>query len=91
MFDSNIISSASNQQCLEQPISPVTGAVTDTLMLAAQMENLGFREKAGSSGKRVDNGADSRPDDQVCPVTKIVILELLYFIFPHTHSAPISH
>ena len=47
---------------------------SDTSMLAAQMENLGFREKAGSSGKRVDNGADSRHDSQVCPATKIVIL-----------------
>ena len=48
-------------------MSPVTGAIRDTSMLAAQMENLGFREKAGSSCKRVDNGADSRPDGQVCP------------------------
>ena len=50
-------------------MSPVTGAIRDTSMLAAQMENLGFREKASSS------------DSQVCPVTKIVILKLLYFTF----------
>ena len=54
-------------------MSPVTGAITDTLILAAQMENLRFREKAGSSGKRVDNGAASRHDSQVCPATKRVI------------------
>ena len=55
---------------------PNTGAITDTSKLAAQMENLRFGEKAGSSGKRVDNGADSRHDSQVCPT--IVILEVLY-------------
>ena len=55
---------------------PNTGAITDTSKLAAQMENLRFGEKAGSSGKRVDNGADSRHDNQVCPT--IVILEVLY-------------
>ena len=54
-------------------MSPVTGAITDTSILAAQMENLRFREKAGSSGKRVDNGAASRHDSQVCPATKRVI------------------
>ena len=57
-------------------MSPNTGAITDTSKLAAQMENLRFGEKAGSSGKRVDNGADSRHDSQVCPT--IVILEVLY-------------
>ena len=61
-------------------MSPVTGAITDTSMLAAQMENLRFSQNA-CSGKRVDNGADSRQDSQVCPATKIVILELLYFTF----------
>ena len=62
-------------------MSPVTGAITDTSMLAAQMENLRFSQNACSSGKRVDNGADSRQDSQVCPATKLVILELLYFTF----------
>ena len=57
-------------------MSPNTGAMTDTSKLAAQMENLRFQEKAGSSVKRVDNGADSRHDSQVCPT--IVILEVLY-------------
>jgi len=60
---------------------PVTDAITDTSMLAAQIENLRFKQKACSSGKRVDNRADSRQDSQVCPATKIVILELLYFTF----------
>ena len=60
-------------------------------MLTAQMENLEFREKAGSSGKRVDNGADSRHDSQVCLATKTVILELLYFTFSLKVSRLIPH
>ncbi|KAM7433100.1 hypothetical protein ABFA07_016615 [Porites harrisoni] len=67
---------ASDQQSLEQPISPNTGAITDTSKLAAQMENLRFGEKAGSSGKRVDNGADSSHDSQSKPLPTEEITEL---------------
>ena len=72
-------------------MSPVTGAISDTSMLAARMKNLGVRQKAGSSGKRVDNGADSRHDSQVCLATKTVILELLYFTFSLKVSSLIPH
>ena len=57
-------------------MSPVTGAITNTSILAAQMENFRLTEKAGSSSKRVNNGAASRHDSQVCPATKIVISRL---------------
>lgn len=70
-----MFSTASDQQSVEQPMSMVTGAITDSSMLAAQMKNLRFRENS-ASGERVENGAKSRQDIQVCLSTKILVLEL---------------
>ena len=69
-----MFSTASNQQSVE-PMSMVTGAITDSSMLAAQMENVRYREHSASE-ERVENGAKSRQDIQVCLSTKILVLEL---------------
>lgn len=72
-------------------MSPVTGAIRDTSVLVDQMKNLGVREKAGSSGKRVNNGADSPHDSQVCLATKTEISKILYFTFSLKVSSLIPH
>ena len=70
-----MFSTASDQQSVEQPMSMVIGAITDSSMLAAQMKNLRFRENS-ASGERVENGVKSRQNIQVCLSTKILVLEL---------------